>query len=661
MKWVEVDTKIKGYGQDIVYANEKYYLSHYNPNGIAVSEDLKVWKDIILDSEKLGRANNIAYGNSTFIVTGEAGNLNKTYIYISKDGINWNFKELNTGQSFSMHNNTCKFLNNKFIFFTGYHNYNTATGIRNYTVTQIYETKNGDSIRRHDFKYIGSKNISAMDIAYGNGIYVLIGESGTIFTSKNLDNWTERKSGVNTRLVGISYGKGYFVVTGADGVILISQDGMNWTLVPKITDSYLIRSRYANGIYLAVGYNGTILSSINAIDWIEENDPFFRTVLYGLAFADNRFVVSAGRYTDTQTIPITYSEITRELSYSSDDSLYVFNDDLELVGVIDNFISLRWRRKYYEAGEFELVVAPFENNLKYLQKGNLVVRKNYTEAAIIDTKEYQDDGSNIELKVSGNFLSYLLHRRIIKKVIHYSGNIIDGGKELLVQMTPLTNRFEIEPTYLESDNIEFQCTYKNVYDYEVKLAKLSNIGFRVVPSIETKVYRYENFKGKDRTINQTQNERYCFSKENCNIDKITSIDTDVNKCNYALVGGSGEGNTRILKEVKYGNPTGFDLFEVFVDAKSESNQNLSNQQYLNILETKGKEVLKDETTTVTFTGKEKDYRDKWDLGDIVNVNLPECLFKDEKRITEVEEVIEDGKKSIFPSFGPLLAEQINLD
>lgn len=661
MKWIELDTKVKGYGQDILYANGKYYLVHYNPNGIAVSEDLKVWQDIVLDSEKIEETNNIAYGNGTFIITGVAGKTNKTYIYISKDGVNWSSKELNTGKSFSMHNNTCKFFNNKFVFFTAYHNYNTVTGVRNYTVIQIYETKDGDYIKRHDFKYVGSKNIGAMDIAYGNGIYVLIGETGTIFTSKDLISWKEQKSGVNTRLVGISYGKGYFVVTGADGVILTSQDGVNWNLIPKITESYLIRSRYANGLYIAVGYNGTILSSTNAVDWVEENDPFFRTVLYGLTFADNRFIVSAGRYTATQTIPITYSEITRELSYSSDDSLYVFNKNLELVGVIDNFISLRWRRKYYEAGEFELVVAPFENNLKCLQKGNLVIRKDYTEAAIIDTKEYHDDGNNIELKVSGNFLSYLLHRRIIKKVIHYSGNIIDGGKELLNQMTPLTTRFEIEPTHLESDHIEFQCTYKNVYDYEVKLAKLSNIGFRIVPSIETKVYRYENFKGKDRTINQIHNERYCFSKENCNINKITSIDTDINKCNCVLVGGSGEGSSRILKEVKYGNPVGFDLFEVFLDAKSESNQSLTNQQYLNVLETKGKEVLKNETTTVSFTGKENDYREKWDLGDIVNVDLPECLFFDEKRITEVEEVIEDGKKSIFPSFGPLLAEKIKLD
>lgn len=661
MKWVEVNTGIQGYGRDIIYAQEKYFLVHHDPNGIAYSEDLREWYDIPLENNKMGWMKHLAYGNRTFIITGDAGDLNQTYIYISKDGINWLAKALDTGQNFSMHNNTCKFINNKFIFITGYYNYNTITGIRNYTVTQIYETRDGDYIKRHDFKYMGSKEIAAMDIVYANGIYVLVGENGSIFTSNNLDDWIERKSGVNVKLVGISYGKGYFVITGSNGVILISKDGITWSQVKTVTNSYLIRSRYANGIYMAVGYNGTVLSSVNAIDWTEETDPFFRTILYGLTFANNKFVISAGRYDATRTIPIAYSEITRELSYSSDDSLYIFDKNLDLVGVIDEFISLRWRRKYYEAGEMELVVAPFENNLKCLQKGNIVVRKNYTEAAIIDTREYRDNGTNIELIVSGNFLSYLLHRRIIKKIIHFSGDILDGAKELLNQMTPLTEKFEIEPTSLESDHIEFQCTYKNVYDYLVKLSKLSNIGFRIVPSIETKVFRYENYKGLDRTKKQMQNEKYCFSKENCNMEKPNFFDTNVNMCNYALVGGVGEGTQRILKEVKMGNPTGFDLFEVFVDAKSESNQNLNNYEYLNVLELKGKEVLNDETKTVSFTGRPSDYRSKWDLGDLVDVDLSECSFSEEKMITEVEETIEKGKKNIYPTFGIPLPEKISFD
>lgn len=660
MKWIESDTKISGFGRDIIYAKEKYYIAFRQKNGIAISEDLRQWDNILLDNIKIGTTENLAYGNNTFILTGGAGELSDTYIYVSKNGLDWSLKKINTTQNFSMHSNSCKFLNNRFVFLTTWYNYNITTGIRNYTVIQIHETRNGNSIVRHDFKYNGNRNVDAMDIAYGLGLYVLVGESGSIFTSKDLITWTERNSGVTSKLVGISFGKSFFTITGANGVILTSSDGINWIRRKTSTDSYLIRSRYANGIFLAVGYNGTILSSVNAIDWVEENDPFTNGVYYGLTYANDKFVITSGFYS-SGTIPIVYSEITRELSYSTDNSLYVFDKYLNFLGVIDEYISLRWRRKYYEAGEMELCVANYKNNLKLLRKGNIIIRQNYTEAAIINLREYDDDGTNVMLKVSGNFLSFLLKRRIIKSKIVYSGNYIDGMKEIIDKMTPLCSNFEIEPTYLDSESTDFQVTYKKVYDYLVNLSKNSNVGFRIVPNVETKVFRFENFKGLDRTRNQIKNERYCFSKENSNLSKENIIDSDVDKCNYALVGGVGEDDNRILKEVRLDDSIGFDLYETFVDARSENNSNMSYEKYLKILENKGKENLKDDPITISFTGNPKDYKEKWDLGDIVDVDLKEVIDVDSIRITEVEEVIQKNSKSIYPTFGPPLAEKISLE
>lgn len=121
-------------------------------------------------------------------------------------------------------------------------------------------------------------------------------------------------------------------------------------------------------------------------------------------------MISAGTYSGSNTIPIAYAQITRDISYSDDESLYIFDRDLNFLGVIDEFISLRWRRKFFEAGEFELVVAPYENNIRLLQKDNLIMRSEYTEAAVIDTKSYSDDGKNVQLSVAGNFASYFLKR-----------------------------------------------------------------------------------------------------------------------------------------------------------------------------------------------------------------------------------------------------------
>ena len=320
MKWVDVDTNVKGYGQDIIYANEMFWLAHYDPCGIAYSNDLKNWTDIKLDSSKISQTKSLAFGNSKFMITGNANDGSNTYIAISDDGINWNYNNINTGKDFSMTSNSCRFINNRFVFITGWYNYNIVTGIRNYTIIQIYETIDGNNITKHEFRYDGPDNIDSMDIAYGNGLYVIVGCTGTIIISKDLKNWTKVNSGVTDKLVGVIYGRNMFVVTGANGTILTSVDGINWTKQKSNTTSYLIRSRYGNGTFIAVGYNGTILTSINGIDWVEEQDNFVRTVMYGVVFANNYYVVSAGRYSSTGTIPITYSQISRELTYSNDES-----------------------------------------------------------------------------------------------------------------------------------------------------------------------------------------------------------------------------------------------------------------------------------------------------------------------------------------------------
>ena len=243
----------------------------------------------------------------------------------------------------------------------------------------------------------------------------------------------------------------------------------------------------------------------------------------------------------------------------------------------------------------------------------------------------------------------------------FSGSVIDAQKELLANMTELAPNFEIESTKLNSENVDFQCTYKNVYDYMVKLSRYGNVGFRIVPNVETRGFIFENFIGLDRSHNQIENERYCFSKENSNINKNNIIKTTIGKCNFALVGGVGEDTNRKLVQVKNGNETGLDLFEEFVDAKSESNSNMTNSEYENILKQKGQEVLQDETITIEFTGESSDYKTKWDLGDLVDLEISDYGISEINRITEIEEVTERNNYSVRPTFGPAFADKLNLE
>ena len=51
----------------------------------------------------------------------------------------------------------------------------------------------------------------------------------------------------------------------------------------------------------------------------------------------------------------------------------------------------------------------------------------------------------------------------------------------------------------------------------------------------------------------------------------------------------------------------------------------------------------------------QDYKTKWDLGDIVNIKKEKWGIYTTYRIIEVEETIEDGKKTIYPTFGSPLS------
>ena len=175
-----------------------------------------------------------------------------------------------------------------------------------------------------------------------------------------------------------------------------------------------------------------------------------------------------------------------------------------------------------------------------------------------------------------------------------------------------------------------------------------------MPNVESKVFLFEAWKGKDRTSNQTENEQYTFSSDNENIEQSSLLTSDKTKANYILVGGAGEGENRILEEIKT-EKTGFELYEVFSDQKSVSSDGLSTSEYKNQLKDIGNSLVCDgiiqfEATAINIG----DYKTKWDLGDIVNIEKSDWKQMTTKRIIEVEETIEDGTKSIIPTLGDLI-------
>lgn len=335
--------------------------------------------------------------------------------------------------------------------------------------------------------------------------------------------------------------------------------------------------------------------------------------------------------------------------------IYVYNKDLEFIGIIDFFSSLRWRRKYFEVGEFELHIPLNNQTKKFLNKDNIIVREDAIESGIVECIKICDNGENVEAVIIGRFLSSILDRRIIKKKINFSGKILDGERKLLSEMTPFS-KLEIKPTTIESNSIVFQCTYKNVANYLDKLSKVSGIAHRIVVDFKSKKYIYENYVGLDRTENQKITPRYEFSEDKVNIEKADYTFDSKEEKNYALVGGQGEGDNRVLVEVIGRGCEDFDLREVFVDAKNENNDGLTDTQYKEILYTKGNEKITNPIESMEVTIYADDYKIGWDLGDIVNVKKESWHIFMKEQIVEIEEVYENSNQEIYVIFGSPLTE-----
>ncbi|MCX5915935.1 MAG: choice-of-anchor D domain-containing protein [Deltaproteobacteria bacterium] len=136
----------------------------------------------------------------------------------------------------------------------------------------------------------------SLGISYGNGIFVAVGESGSLYTSSEGAAWKERSSGANQSLHDAVYGGGTFVAVGTSGTILTSPDGITWTLRSSGTGHDLNGVGYGHGIFVAVGDHGAILTSPDGVSWAAR-DSGTHQWLKKVAYGGGTFVAAGGNGT----------------------------------------------------------------------------------------------------------------------------------------------------------------------------------------------------------------------------------------------------------------------------------------------------------------------------------------------------------------------------
>lgn len=341
----------------------------------------------------------------------------------------------------------------------------------------------------------------------------------------------------------------------------------------------------------------------------------------------------------------------------------IYGRDLYRKGQIENQTSLIWTRKFYEPGTFELHAPITDENLYLLQKDNIIGKKGSAEAGIIEDIEKEESDIKNEITVKGRFLSSYMDRRLIKKTVNFSGKTEVAMRQLYSGVVPLP-LVELGNLNGFPESVELQVTMKNLLTYESKLSRAGAIGFRFRPDFRERKIVFETYQGKDRTFNQHENNRVIFSESYNNLNNAIYRYNNQNLKTFAIVGGQGEGDARTYYEL--GGGEGYDLREIFVDAKDINPDGLTAAQYKAALLQRAQEALNDAIASETLESETDAainfvYKEDYDLGDIVTVRKKKWNLYMNQRITELSEVYEYGGMTVVPTFGDPLPEKIKWD
>jgi hypothetical protein len=103
-------------------------------------------------------------------------------------------------------------------------------------------------------------------IAFANGDFYAVGESGEELISPDGTNWTETTTATTNQLNDIIYAGGKFVAVGNAGVVETSTDGTNWTVQNSGTTYGLSSVVYGNGRFVAISVS-LVISSPDGMTW----------------------------------------------------------------------------------------------------------------------------------------------------------------------------------------------------------------------------------------------------------------------------------------------------------------------------------------------------------------------------------------------------------
>jgi len=195
--------------------------------------------------------------------------------------------------------------------------------------------------------------------------------------------------------------------------------------------------------------------------------------------------------------------------------LFLLDKEFKICGLVDDFSSLVWNRKYYECGDFNLQIGI--SYIKQFKKAKYIYSKEFEETGILETFNYKTITNGTDIQFSGSFLESILGDRVIDQTQYFRNKTTEEIIRNLVSTYFINagNRSIEGITLGEYKGLgrirTMQMTGDNVLKKIYELCKEDELSIRLWYDFDNQQMVFEVWQGLDRV--DTQNKLgYIFKK-----------------------------------------------------------------------------------------------------------------------------------------------------
>jgi len=332
--------------------------------------------------------------------------------------------------------------------------------------------------------------------------------------------------------------------------------------------------------------------------------------------------------------------------------LIVYDRELTPLGLIEKITSFIWVRRYWRAGEFQLLVPFTPHHVDMLKMHRIIMKQGDDEAGEIRHIQVRQNLQGLEeIEVKGRFLTSWIGKRIVIPQVMANDTMPNIISRIVSEnVTNPTNTLRRIDNITHTDISEIR---RNRIEYKSEpfinallavetAARSSSLGFQIITNIRESRHFFRIYDGNNFAIDQQENPPAIFSAEFDNVLEQEFTHSTESLRSTAFVGGE-ERHDIPRQVVEVGTTAeGLNRSEVFINAtdivqswRDESGVEhfIPTEQYNALLFQRGAQTLNLFAENIAFASKVNQhsnlqYKTDYDLGDRVTCDNKRWASRD---------------------------------